>query len=128
MPLRLTTGSCMAASRDPQEDLPRAAEFLELGEGELDGTLNPLVRIQLDAPVLAPDQARRQREAERAAACLAVPGGQATLSEKAELLLGHCPLQAEQQPVVHQARVVDAVRIDDQGAGQRAEIDQMMPV
>ena len=44
---------------DPQEDLPCAAELLELGEHELDSTLNPFVRIELDLPVLAPDQARR---------------------------------------------------------------------
>ena len=73
-------------------------------------------------------RARRQREPERAAAGLAVPGGEAALPEEAELVLGHRPFQAEQQPVVHQARVVDAVRIDDQGAGQRAEVDQMVPV
>ena len=50
---------------DPQEDLPRAAEFLELGEDELDGTLNPLVRIQLDAPALVSlrCQACRARQA-----------------------------------------------------------------
>jgi hypothetical protein len=89
-------GQLQGGIADPQEDLPRAAEFLELGEDELDGTLNPLVRIQLDAPVLAPDQARRQREAERAAAGLAVPGGEATLSEQAELVFGHRPFQAEQ--------------------------------
>ena len=84
--------------------------------------------IELDPPVLAPDEARRQREAERAAAGLAVPGGETALAEEVELVFGHRALQAEQQPVVHQARVVDTVRIDDQGAGQRAEIDQMMPV
>ncbi len=61
-------------------------------------------------------------------ALLAVPCGQAALSEKAKLVFGHRPLQAEQQSVVHQAWVVGAVRIDDQGAGQRAKVDQMMPV
>jgi len=112
----------------PQKDLPRAAELAELGEDEPDRLLHALVGIALDPIVLAPDEARRQGEAQRATAGLAVPGGQATLAKKAELVFRHRALQAEQQPVVHQARVVDAVRIDDQGAGQRAEIDEMLPV
>ena len=52
-------GQLQGGIADPQEGLPRAAELLELGEDELDGIANPLVRIKLDAPVLAPDQARR---------------------------------------------------------------------
>jgi hypothetical protein len=107
---------------------PGAAELAELGKHEPDGLLNPLVRIEFNPPVLGPDEARRQREAERAPAGLAVSCGEAALAEKVELVFGHRALQAEQQPVVHQTRVVDPVRIDHQRAGQRTEIDQMMPV
>jgi hypothetical protein len=52
-------GQLQGGVAKPQEDLPCAAELLELGEHELDGTLDPFVRIELDAPVLAPGQARR---------------------------------------------------------------------
>ena len=52
-------GQLQGSVADLKEDLSCAAEPLELGEHELDGTLNPFVRIELDAPVLAPDQARR---------------------------------------------------------------------
>ena len=112
----------------PEEDLARAAELAKLLEQQSDDLPHPLVGIELDASVLAPAEAGRQREAKLAAAGLRVPCGEATLPEETELVLGHRAFQAEQQPVVHQARVVDAVRIDDQRAGHRAEIDQMMPV
>ena len=121
-------GQLKGGVADPKEDLPGTAELLELGKDEPDHLLNPLVRIELDPVVLAPDQTRRQREAERATVGLGVTCSKAPLAQKAELVLGHRSLQAEQQPVIHQARVVDPIRIDDQGAGQRAEIDQMMPV
>ena len=97
-----------------------AAAPLEDVEDQAQRITHPLVGIELDASVLAPAEAGRQREAKRAAARLRVPCGEAALPEEAELVLGHGAFQAEQQPVVHQARVVDAVRVDDQRAGHRA--------
>jgi hypothetical protein len=45
-----------------------------------------------------------------------------------QLGLGHRALQPEQQPVVEIARRVDPIGIADQRPGQRAQIDQLMPV
>jgi hypothetical protein len=73
-------------------------------------------------------QVGRQREAERAAAGFGVTGSEPALAQEAQLVLRHRSLQAEQQPVVHQARVVNPIGIDDQRARQAAEINQMMPV
>jgi hypothetical protein len=42
--------------------------------------------------------------------------------EDMQLRLRHRALQAEQEPVVEAAQVVDAVGIDDQGVGQAAQL------
>jgi hypothetical protein len=112
----------------PQEDLAAAAELAELGEDQPDCLLDTLVGIHLDPVVLAPAEARRQGEAQLAPSGLRVAGGQAALSEQAEFVFRHRSLQPEQQPVVHQARIVDPFGVDHQGTGQGAEVDQMMPV
>ena len=78
--------------------------------------MNPLVRIELDPVVLAPDQTWRQREAERATVGLGVTCSKAPLAQKAELVLGHCSLQAEQQSVVDQPWVVDAIWVNHERA------------
>jgi hypothetical protein len=88
-------GQLQGGVADPKEDLPRAAELSELGEHEPENLLDPLVRIELDPPVLAPDEAGRQREADRAVAGLAVPCRETALSEKVELVFGHRAFQAQ---------------------------------
>ena len=69
---------------DPKEDLPRAAKLLELGEHQADDLLDPLVRVEFNPVVLAPDQTRRQREAERATVGFGVTCSNAPLAQKAE--------------------------------------------
>lgn len=79
----------------PKKHLPRTPEFAELGKDESHRVLDPFVGIELDAIVLAPNEARRQREPQRATAGLAVTGRQITLAKKAELVFRHRALQAE---------------------------------
>ena len=43
----------------PQENLPSAAEFAELGEDQVDSLLDALIGIDLDPIVLAPAEAWR---------------------------------------------------------------------
>src|SRR4029077_6111771 len=38
------------------------------------------------------------------------------------------PLEPKQQTIVDEARIVGAVRINDQRSGKRAKVDQVMPV
>ena len=45
-----------------------------------------------------------------------------------QLGLGHGALQAEQQPVVELGRVIKAVLVADQRRGQRADLQQPVPV
>ena len=108
--------------------LAAAAKFPELLEHQLDRARHALVRIDLDASARAPAIARRQGEPKLAALGLRVSGSQATLSQKAELVFAHRTLQPKQQPVVDQTRIVGPVQIDNQRAGQGAQVYQMMPV
>jgi len=45
-----------------------------------------------------------------------------------QLGLGHRAFEAEQQAVVEVRRRVDAVGVGDQRLGERAEVEQLMPV
>ena len=55
-------GQLQGGVAGPQEDLPRAAELPELGEHEPDGTLDPLVRIELDSPFASGLELQRRLE------------------------------------------------------------------
>jgi hypothetical protein len=45
-----------------------------------------------------------------------------------KLRFRHRALQAQQQPIVEIAGCIDAVGVSDQRRGQRAEIQQLMPI
>ena len=48
--------------------------------------------------------------------------------QKMQLGLGHGPLQPEQQSVVEVRRVVATILVDYQGCGERAQLQQPMPI
>jgi hypothetical protein len=50
------------------------------------------------------------------------------LSHQAQFVFRHRSLQPEQQAVVDDSWIVGAIRIDDQGTSERAQIDEMMPI
>jgi hypothetical protein len=51
-----------------------------------------------------------------------------TLAQQSQFELTHRALEPEQQAVIERARVVHPVSVDKQRLGQRAQIDQMMPI
>lgn len=59
---------------------------------------------------------------------LMAPTGSQTLTNQMQLSLGHRALQAQHQPRVVIAGVIDAVTIADQRVGQRAQVHQVVPV
>ena len=76
----------------------------------------------------APEIAARQVEPELATfglvpAPLLEPG-----AHDVQLGLAHRALEPEQQPIVVERRVIDAVAVGDQRAGQSADLEQMVPV
>ena len=48
--------------------------------------------------------------------------------EHVELRLTHRSFEAEQQTIIEMARVVDSVFVQDETAGQGADLEQAMPV
>jgi hypothetical protein len=90
--------------------------------------LHTPVRTHFDFAVLGPPKSHWQAELQFTPACLLANGFKGPLSQRIQLELAHRPLEPEQQTVIKNARIVNPVRIDDDGANQSAKFDQMMPV
>ncbi len=122
-----TTGILMSADRNQRNTcraLPSSRNFVKT----IRTALHVFVGIDLDLACFTPAEARRKHEPELAAPRLGITGSDAALPHQAEFVFRHRPLQPEQQAVVDDSRIVGAIRIDDEGASERAQIDQMMPV
>ncbi len=87
-----------------------------------------LVGVEGDLARRAADIADRQRDRQLTSLGLGQLARQHPLPDQVQLCLAHRSLQAQQQPVVIDPRVVDAVRIGEQHARQRAQLQQLMPV
>ena len=70
----------------------------------------------------------REREPQLTALGRRAFGALQPASEDVQLGLTHGALQAEQQPVVEVVQVIDPVRVDDQGVGQRGQLEQPLEV
>ncbi len=107
---------------------PGRAGAGEGGEQAGDGVAHALVRVEDHAPGGVIDQADGQRHDEFAAAGLGeLPAAQPCL-EQVQLGFGHLPFEAKQEPVVEVARVIEPVLVEDQRLGERADLQQPVPV
>ena len=50
------------------------------------------------------------------------------MPQQVQLELAHRSFEPQQEPIIEDARIVDAIWIDHEGAYQAAEFDEMMPV
>ena len=112
----------------PYRHLTRTTHFAELREDPADGLLDLAVWDHLDLMVLAPHVASRHIPQHGSSVDHLDPSRVGALLQQPELELAHGALKPQQQPVVQMAGIVDAVVVDQQGIGQSAEIDQMVPV
>ena len=88
-----------------------------------------LVGMPADLTVgLAPDQPDRQPAAQFAAGCLVADSAVEAGPQDVQLGLRHGALHAQQQAIVEQRRVVDAVGIGDQRVSHSRQIQQPIPV
>ena len=78
--------------------------------------------------VRAPDVAGRQCEGQLAPSRLAQAALIHPLLEQVQLRFAHGAFESEQQPVVILSRVVDAVQVRDEGAKERTDLQQAMPI
>jgi hypothetical protein len=91
--------------------------------------LNFDIGIQQDtARLLAIDIAHRQRETEFAPLGLVAFAALEARADKMQLGLRHGPFEPEQELIVEIGRIVATIGIDDEGSGQRADLQQAMPV
>jgi hypothetical protein len=90
--------------------------------------LDPGIGVEHDMPGAVVDQAGRQAHPQLAAAGgRQLPAAQPGPDEM-QFGLGHGAFEAEQQPVVELAGIVEAVLVADQRRGQRADLQQPVPV
>jgi hypothetical protein len=104
----------------PQERLAHAADLGELGEDELDGVLDPLIGMLLDAAVTGLNVANGEAEDQGPSPRLRQQALVGPLPNPPQLRLADRALQAEQEPVVELARIIDAFRVHNQGVHQPA--------
>ena len=80
------------------------------------------------ALLLAPEEAHGQAAPEGPAGGLVANATIEPLAQGMQLGLAHGALQPEDQPVVEQRGVVDAVGIGEQGVGDSAQVEEAIPV
>ena len=120
------------------EEQPRAAEVPHRGgrragagegvEQHPQGPLHLGIRIERDPVQRIVDQSHRQRHLQGPAPRLIQQAAAQPGVEHVQLGFAHGALEAEQQPVVEVAGIVDAVLVEDQRVAQRGDLQQAVPV
>src|SRR5262249_7801331 len=105
---------------EPKKDLPGAAELAELREDESNNARHMFVGIDFDLAELIPTKSGWKHEAVLAALGLGVSSGDPAVAKQLQHTHRPRPLQSGQQAVVDKPRIIAAVGIDDQRAGERA--------
>src|SRR5580658_2984744 len=77
---------------------------------------------------LTPDEARRYTAAQLASGGLMANPAVETGPQNVQFGFRHGALETEHEAVVEVARVVEAIGVGDQRSGQRAEVEQTVPV
>ena len=117
-----------AVIREKPQHRAHRAQSLEQAEDQTDHIAHLLVGIQHHLAGGTAHQPGRQRHRQLAAAGLGDPPGPHPLLDQVELSLADGALQPQQQPVVMLGRVIDAVQVTQQRSGQRAQLQQLMPL
>src|SRR5262245_925288 len=115
-------------STEPQQDLPRTPKLRHLRKDQLDRLLDPSHIVLLNFAIGGPAVTNWQRKLQLTAPRLLSNGFLAALSEKVQFELTHRALEPQQQPVIEQARVIDAVGIYDKRPHQAAQFNEVMPI
>src|SRR6266478_1682001 len=105
----------------------RTALSFEQFEDRSNGALHFLVRIECNL-VVVKDQTNRQREVQLTLMRFVELAAVEARANDMQLCLGERALHAEHKAVVELGRVVTAVLVDDQRAGDGAQLEQAMPI
>src|SRR5258708_36914682 len=117
-----------AIAHHVKEDLPRAAEPTEHPQGGADGLPHATVGIPLQAGLAGPQIADRHRDPVFAALRFRLDPLDEPTTHQRQLELAHRALEAEEQAIVEDAWIVDAIEIDDPRAHEPTELEHVMPV
>ena len=113
----------------PQPYRPHRTTGGELLEDRGEDAADGLVGVFEDLSVgLTPHQPDRQPDAQFAASGLGADAAVEAGPQNVQFGLRHGPFHAEQQAVVEQSRMVDAVCVGDQGVGHPGQVQQPIPV
>ncbi len=121
-------GEMNLVRRERQQDLAGAAQLAKTSEDQSDGLLQAHVWVEAQADLAMPDVADGNADAQFAALRLGAGRVEHARPEHAEFELADAALHTQQQPIVGATRVVDAVKINDTGLDQAAQLQQMVPV
>jgi hypothetical protein len=117
-----------AVGDQPRQHRMQRPEVLELGEDQPHHSADLLIGVQDHLPGRAAPVAHRQFDPQRPAAGLRQTPAPHPLLDQVKLGLADRALETEQEPIVVLGRIVDAVRIREQGPRQRAQFKQLVPV
>jgi hypothetical protein len=112
----------------PEKDLSRAAQLRHLGEDHLNRLLHATVGIELDPTTGRPAQPDREQDSQFTATGFLSNGFQRSLAQQIQFEFTHGAFQAQEQPVVDETGIVDAIGIDDDGADHATQFDQVVPI
>jgi hypothetical protein len=113
---------------EPQPHTPGRARFGKMCKDTADGGEDGLVRVKANlAVLLAPHKTNRQAAPEFAARRLVADAAVEAGAQHVQFRFAHGPLEPEQQPVIEQRRVIEAIGIADQRVGEPGEVDQAIP-
>ena len=103
--------------------------WAKLREDTADGGDDGLVGVEADLAIgLAPNKADRQSSAEFATRRLVANAAVEAGPQHMQFGLAHGALEPEQQAIIEERRMIDAVGIADQRIGEAAEFDEAMPI
>ena len=118
-PLRLTI---------PGHGWPGTAQFPKLLEDASDGVLHLAISDLFEPLLPGADEPDGDFPHDMTALDFGFKGLASALPHEAQLIFRHGALHAQHQAIIQLPWIIDAVIIDEQGLGQRTEIDHMMPV
>ncbi len=108
--------------------LPGAAKFAEALEDPAGDLLDTAIRIEAETNLPMPDKANRHGNPELTSASFGPRGVQHAGAQDTQLEFADATLHSQKQTVIREARIIDAIKVDDAGIDETAELEQVMPV
>src|SRR5262249_45036966 len=114
---------------EPEPDPARRAELGEPLEDRADGAGDGLIRMEQDFTILfSPDHAHRQAAAQFSASSLVANASVQAGPNDVELGFTHRALESQQQSIVEQRRMINAIVVANKSIGDAAELQQAIPI